>query len=152
MAISIAERIRAAVLTRLKEPTPVVPKAASIRRSHLVDLPRDDAPYVYVIDGDEANPERRGDRSSSCPRRRLEMTVRIGVRSDAGTTAADPLFLAVLARLDPEVGAGYGPDVICALGTIRTTQDVADRDSVEIDIGLEFLYGTRGEFKLEAAS
>lgn len=150
MAISTAESILAAVLARLKEPTPVVPRAASIRRSHLVDLERDQAPYVYVLEGEDTSPERRGDRSSSCPRRRLTMTVRIGVRSDSGTTAVDPYFLDVLARLDPEVGGGYGSGVTCALGAIRTNQEVADKDVVEKDIGLEFLYGTTGEFKLEA--
>ena len=40
MPTTIAERLRAAVLARLKLPTPVVSKTASIRRSHLVDVTR----------------------------------------------------------------------------------------------------------------
>lgn len=146
---TIAEQIRAAVLARLKQPTSVVPKASSIRRSHLIDLEREAAPYVYVIDGVDAPEDRRGQRSSSCPLRRLTAMVRIGVRSDAGAMAADDLLSSVLARLDPQVGAGYGVGIICTLGQVRASQEVADKDVQEIEIELEFVYPTQGgEFGL----
>lgn len=145
MATSIAERLRAEVLSRLKVPTAVVPKAASIRRSHLVETDRTTAPAVYVIEGPD-EPIAQG-KSSNCPRRRLSLTVRLILRNDAGTSAADQYVIEIARRLDP-FSSGYGEGVTAALGTIAPAQEVADADVVEVNIDLTLDYQLRGEFAL----
>jgi len=143
VATSIAERIRAAVLTRLKTPSAIV---RNIRRSHLIDIERDAAPAIYVFEGNDLPVEG----AKNCTRRRMGMMVRIAVRSDSGTTACDPYLLAVLARLDPAAAGGYGAGVMCSLGAIAPNQEVADKDVCELDIDLVFMYDAANEWQLTA--
>lgn len=145
MPTTIAERLRADVLSRMKTPTLLDVKSTSVRRSHLTEVDRQAAPAIYVIEGAD-EPVQDG-KSSRCPRRRLSLTVRLILRDDAGTSKADPYLIEILRRLDDETRT-YGEGVTAELGRIAPDQDVADKDVVDIGIDLTLTYSTTGTFKL----
>jgi len=141
---SIPENIKTNVLDRLQSPTPVVAKVASIRRSHLVNVSREMAPAVYLIEGMD---EPDTGKASNCPRRKLSMLVTLLVRSDDASTP-DPYVLDILARLKPENGTAYDGSAVIALGRIASDQEIADKDVNKVDIDISFIYSTTGEWSL----
>lgn len=139
---TIAEDLMRAVLDRLQGPTPIVTDDNRVRRSHRTVVARDKAPAVHLIDGAEVP-----DQDSKCATsRKLEFTVRLIVRDDDGFTAADPLKIAVMARLDPEseAYAVYPHGARIVPGRITPEAEIADGDSLSVEMDFTFKFETTG--------
>lgn len=139
---TIAEDLMRAVLDRLQGPTPIVTDDSRVRRSHRTVVARDKAPAVHLIDGADLP-----DQDSKCATaRKLDFTVRLIVRDDDGFTAADPLKLAVMERLDPESESYtvYPHGARIAPGRITPEQEIADGDSLSVEMEFTFRYSAAG--------
>jgi endonuclease YncB( thermonuclease family) len=125
-----------AVVDRLKTAA-VIAETDNIRRDHRTVVPREKAPAVHVIDGDET-PQKT---ATSCYcKDELDFTVSIFVRDDEGYQAADPIKLAVMAALDPTVA--YGNAIELRRGRIRSESEIADGDSLRVDMEFQFCFQT----------
>jgi hypothetical protein len=138
---SVAEALAAAVLVRMQTPTPIVAGVDRVRRSHLTTVPRDKTPAVHVVEGDEVRKGRRNDCEDEWE---LPITLRIFGRSDEGFTATDDLKVAAVRRLDPASPdySAYGSGVSIELPRIVKQQEIADADSIAVDIECIFRFST----------
>jgi len=81
-----------------------------------------------------------------CRQREAEFTVSLFVRSDAGESAADPLRIEVMRRLNPET-APYAAGVRVTPVEISADEEIADADAIRIDMHFDFAYPA-GDWKL----
>jgi hypothetical protein len=113
-----------------------------IKRDHRTVIPRDQCPAIHVIDGAETP----ASKSNGCYMpTKLEFRVAIFVRDDDGYAAADPIKIAVMAALNPDTA--YTHSAIIARGPIIPEQEIADADSLRVDMHFSLSYQT-GEWTL----
>ncbi len=135
--MTIAETLMQAVLARL-ESSPAL--CDNVRRAHRVAVARDEAPAIYLIDGDDVI---RGSPDSDCRRDRVKrFTVAVFVRDDDGASAADTLVDAVNDRLDPVTAYASGATLL--QGAIKPDEEIADEDAIRVDMEFEFRYQAPG--------
>jgi hypothetical protein len=130
------------VLERLKS-APVIDDLSNIRRSHRTVVPREQTPAVHLVDGDHAPTDQNCQAKNE-----LKFRVRIFTRNDDddGYQDADDIAVAVLAALDPNV-VSYGEQVDLLRGRIVKEQEIADADSLYVDMEFTFRFQT-GEWAL----
>jgi hypothetical protein len=138
---TIAEVNMSGILARLQAGPPIVPIAASVRRSHRTTVTREMAPAVHVVDGAD-NPVRA--KNDCHTDRNKAFTVSIFVRDDEGYAAADPIMLDVNARLESTQAAPYPAGVTIKQGRITFEQEIADGDALRVDMEYELYYCTGG--------
>lgn len=137
------EYVMAAVLTALRASPPVV-TLANVRRAHKTTIPRDKAPAVHLVDGEDDR-----DKKPACGKRRGNFTISIYVRSDDGASAADPYRITVCRRIE-NLGSSLPSGVmISPPGRISVESEIADADATRVDVEFSFTYQTRGEWSLE---
>jgi len=135
---TIANDCMEEVVDRLRTFSPaMVDDTARIRRDHRTVVPRDDCPRIHVIDGDEL-PDKAA-KSCYVPVE-FPFIVAIFVRDDAGFAAADPLKIAVMAALDP--ATAYPHSAVLKRGRIVSNQEIADADSLRVDMEFVFKFQT----------
>lgn len=124
------------VLARLRAAPTFGVALTSIRRDHRTTIPRDSAPAIHVIDGDEALKTRK-----TCATREQAFMVVLFLRSDAGFADADPLKLEVMRRLNPATQA-WAAGVLIEPGDIRSVTEIADADALRVEMDFTFSYTT----------
>jgi hypothetical protein len=108
----------------------------SIRRNHRTTIPRDSAPAIHVVDGDEALKSR-----GTCANRAQAFMVVLFLRDDAGFAAADPLKLEVMRRLNPATQQ-WAAGVLIEPGDIRSITEIADADALRVEMDFTLSYTT----------
>src|SRR6266851_2256901 len=98
---STSETLMSAVLARLRTAA-VIDDLSNIRRDHRTVVPREKAPAVHVVDGNEVPTPAKNCRCGVD----FNFIVSVFVRDDAGYEAADPIAIACMAALDPATGYG----------------------------------------------
>jgi hypothetical protein len=143
---SIGYQLLEQVLSRLTATSATLPTVVAnrIRRQHLTTVPRDDAPAVYVVEGEDVPLPAKNEDDCPIPRE-LRFAVRLFVRDDAGAAIADALRLAVYARLSPDAEGlpAYVGKARIRPGPIRRDAEIADGDALRIDCEFVFLYSAR---------
>lgn len=130
-----------AVLARLKAaPTNWGLGVQDVRRAHRTAVPKAGAPAVHLVGGRD-EPAREHSKSL-CRRRNAEFTVALFVRNDAGESAADPLRIEAMRRLNPETTglAAYPSGALVRPAEIDPDEEIADGDAIRIDMRFEFSY------------
>ena len=129
------------VTARLQAGSPEVwyPLPTNVRRDHRVNVTLAKAPAIHVVDGDEEIVARR---KNNCDVDiRLHFTVAVFVRDDQGFAAAAPIKTEVMARLNVDgVSPVYSHNAILEPGDIRKDQEIADNDSLRVEMKFWFLY------------
>lgn len=142
---SIAQVLMRQVLARLRADPPVIEDVGRIRREHRTTLRREDTPAVYVADGDNL-PDDPPKNEDHCPiGRAQQFIVSIFVRDDKASEIADPILLAIFARLDPLATgmSAYSNNARLRPGPIRLESQIADGDALRIDVEFTFSYGAQ---------
>ncbi len=145
---SIAETFKAEVLARLQASAYPLggPLFDQIKRSHLTNVKRDDAPAIHL-----RFPRARPVSDTSCAWQwTQDVTVSVYTRGDAGDLLADPIVVESVKRLNPLIGAGYANSVVVELQSIEADTEVADEDATRVDIKLTAGFIT-GAWTLDAA-
>lgn len=141
--MSIANDLLNEVVARLRTAIVVAQPAGRIRRDHRTTLPLEATPAVHIVDGDEVPIGN----SKGCSRRAtLDFTLRIFVRNDQGSDPADAIKVAAMAALNPSITA-YQHHALLTEGRISAIQEIADNDSLRVDMAFRFEY-TRGDWSL----
>lgn len=139
---SIAESLMQNVLARL-EGSPSLMLGAqnvNVKRSHRTPVPRDEAPMVHLVDGDDIP---GGKREGGCRTERTKhFSIDIFVRDDAGVTVADPLIVEVHNRMNPDFAPAF-PGIL-RMEPVRVDEEIADGDAVRVTLGYECHYTTTG--------
>jgi len=133
---TIAHDLMQEVVTRLVRTPSVIADASNVRRDHRTHVMREQAPAIHVVDGDDAP---TGKFQRGCVERSKSFTVALFVRDDQGFTAADPIVLTILARLNG-LALAYSRKARIALGKIRFDNEIADGDALRVEIELTFVY------------
>lgn len=139
---SIGEGLMQNVLARL-EGSPSLMLGAqnvNVKRSHRTPVPRDEAPMVHLVDGDDL-PKGRADGECRTARTK-HFSVDVFVRDDQGVTVADPLIVEVQSRLHPRVLPAYPGNL--RMGPIRVDEEIADGDAIRVTLNYECDYNTTG--------
>lgn len=146
---TIADDLLEEVVTRLRAYSPaIVDDPEDIRLDHRTRVAREDCPRVHVIPGTET-PKGGG---KGC---RVDVTfpfrVAILVRpdDDAGYAAAALLKVPIMAALDSTATPPYGHKAQLAPGRIVSDQEIADADSLVVEMEFEFKF-KRSEWRLDA--
>lgn len=147
MAATIADDLIEEVVARLRAYSPaIVADTESIRADHRTRVAADECPRIHVIPGTET-PKGGG---RGC---RVDVTfgfrVVIFVRDDAGYAAAALLKVPVMAALD-STSAAYGHKARLTPGRIVSDQEIADADSLSVEMEFEFRF-ERTDWRLDDA-
>lgn len=137
MAASTYETVMVDVLGRLKVSGSGWVSTSAVRRAHRTIVPRDGAPAVHLVDGEDAPV--KGATQRDCARREGAFTVSIFVRSDAGAAAADPFKVEIMRRLSPDTQS-YAAGVTVQPGRIVVDTEIADADAVRVDMDFGVRY------------
>lgn len=142
------ETIMVEILARLKaSPTNWGMALKDVRRAHQTAVPRVGAPAVHLIDGTD---EPRAKQAALCIERDMTFALAIFVRSDDGPNAADPYVLEAMRRISPNIAA-YPAGVSIAAGRISVNPELADADSIRVDMEFAASYPAT-DWTLEIAS
>lgn len=141
---TIADDLMDEVVARLRGYSGIGVDVEQIRRDHRTVLARDQCPAIHVIDGTEDPKNGKGCRCDVS----FAFRVAIFVRDDAGYAAAAAIKVPVMAALDPTVGSGYGHNARLNRGRITSDQEIADADSLRVDMEFQFRYET-AEWRLD---
>lgn len=139
---TIADDFMREILARMKA-LPVIAETGNVRRDHRTIIPRDKAPAVHLVDGDDTPQAATND----CYRdHEFAFTISVFVRDDEGYGAAEPIKCKVMAAIDP--AAEYQHNVTLEAGRIVTDQQIADGDALRVDMEFVARYRTVGVWAL----
>src|SRR6185369_808096 len=125
---SVAETFKAEVLARLVALPLFGPELDNIRRSHLTNVTRENAPAVHV-----RFPRQKPTEDKSCNWRwQMDFTVSVFSRDDSGDKMADPMVSEVVRRLNNQASK-YTNKVTLEVDTIQTETETADSDATRVD-------------------
>lgn len=128
------ERIMDEVLFRMRAAPALV--KGDIKRAHRTPVTLANSDAIHIIDGNDAPLKNKCEREA-------DFTVRIIARSDAGASAADPLKVAVYARL----AASWPTNITVVPGRISVVTEIADQDVTAVDMEFTTSYPA-GEWSL----
>jgi hypothetical protein len=143
------ETIMVEALRRMKVAGNAWPALENVRRAHKTAVPKDASNKIevglHVIDGGDAPAKRPS--NADCAQRECDLTLAIFVRSDAGPAAADPMKLEAMRRMNPAT-APWPSGVSIAPGPIKVDDELADADSIRVEMIFNARYAAAGEWAL----
>lgn len=134
------ESIMVAILGRLKAaPTNWGLGVADVRRAHRTAVPKSGTPAVHLVDG--VDEPRKGETLRDCVTRDGAFITRLFLRNDLGPSVADPFKVETMRRMSAET-APYADGVVVTPGRISVNDEVADTDSIVVDMEFSASYRT----------